>query len=98
MKVQIIQSTDVAACPKGSLLPGHYRPDGTCFCFTRGGFRITTAMKEILRTHKRRRLALAKAARFGDRILRASLTLPVETKLALADLLTEDTQDGVGDL
>lgn len=32
MRVQTITSRDVAACPKISLSPGHYRPDGSCLC------------------------------------------------------------------
>jgi hypothetical protein len=32
MKVRILKSSDVAACPKTSLLPAHYRDDGTCRC------------------------------------------------------------------
>lgn len=27
-----ISTADVAACPRGSLLPAHYRDDGSCLC------------------------------------------------------------------
>lgn len=29
---KIIRSSDIAACPKTSLLPGHYHADGVCRC------------------------------------------------------------------
>jgi hypothetical protein len=32
MKQKIIRSDDIARCPRRSLLPGHYREDGTCLC------------------------------------------------------------------
>jgi hypothetical protein len=35
MEIRIINSTDVAACPKQSLLPQHYHDDGTCKCAER---------------------------------------------------------------
>jgi hypothetical protein len=32
MKIRIVTSRDVARCPKTSLLPAHYRDDGSCRC------------------------------------------------------------------
>lgn len=32
VEVKTITSGDIARCPKLSLLPSHYRPDGTCRC------------------------------------------------------------------
>lgn len=33
--VRVVRGSDVAACPKFSLLPAHYRDDGTCRCADR---------------------------------------------------------------
>ncbi len=32
MRTRVLTSGDIAACPKLSLLPAHYRDDGTCWC------------------------------------------------------------------
>jgi hypothetical protein len=32
MDIKIIKHSDIANCPKRSLLPQHYRDDGTCLC------------------------------------------------------------------
>lgn len=32
LEVKVIRSGDIDRCPKRSMLPGHYRPDGTCRC------------------------------------------------------------------
>jgi hypothetical protein len=32
MEVRVIKHSDIARCPKQSLLPSHYRDDGTCKC------------------------------------------------------------------
>lgn len=31
-RVFTVRSSDVARCPRGSLSPSHYEPDGTCAC------------------------------------------------------------------
>jgi hypothetical protein len=47
MEIRIVKSSDVAACPKTSLLPGHYRDDGSCRCDER---EIAKAEVDRLRT------------------------------------------------
>lgn len=32
MKAGVVHYSDIAACPKVSLLPAHYREDGSCRC------------------------------------------------------------------
>jgi hypothetical protein len=32
MSIRIISTSDIARCPKHSLLPQHYRDDGSCLC------------------------------------------------------------------
>jgi hypothetical protein len=36
-EVKVIQRSDIARCPRRSLLPGHYRADGSCRCPTEEG-------------------------------------------------------------
>jgi hypothetical protein len=36
MDIKIIKHSDIANCPKRSLLPQHYRDDGTCLCDSYG--------------------------------------------------------------
>lgn len=32
MEIRIVNTADILKCPKMSLLPSHYRDDGTCKC------------------------------------------------------------------
>lgn len=40
MRVLLVRQSQVAACPIRSLLPNHYRDDGTCRCFDTLGRRV----------------------------------------------------------
>jgi len=43
MDVRILKSSDIGRCPKMSLLPAHFRDDGTCRCDEREQARTEVA-------------------------------------------------------
>lgn len=32
VNARILHKSDIDRCPKRSIMPGHYRPDGSCYC------------------------------------------------------------------
>jgi hypothetical protein len=54
MEVRIITSRDLMNCPKSSLLPSHFRDDGTCRCDER-----EEAQRDIARAEAAARQARA---------------------------------------
>jgi hypothetical protein len=51
MDIKIIKHSDIANCPKRSLLPQHYRDDGTCLCDDPYGH-PETALQETIEIHE----------------------------------------------
>jgi hypothetical protein len=54
MSAKIIKSSDVARCPKMSLLPAHYRRNGTCRCDEReaAATAVAAAHNDLKRARK----------------------------------------------
>lgn len=54
MKAFSIMLSDIGRCPKGSLSPRHYFPDGSCKCG-----QVPAMKKQLLKLQERRRVFLA---------------------------------------
>lgn len=57
MKAKVISSADLARCPKFSLLPAHYRDDGSCRCDEREA--LTLELDQLLDEQRRLRERVA---------------------------------------
>lgn len=55
MTTRVVRSSDLQACPKRSLLPQHYRDDGTCRCNEREAAKLAVekAQKEAIEGRER---------------------------------------------
>ena len=65
MKVLVLTMSDIARCPKGSLLPDHYREDRTCRCDEREDVEAEVAAAKAEVARARARLADALARKRG---------------------------------
>jgi len=55
MEIRVIKYSDVSRCPKNSLLPAHYRSDGSCYCDSREAFQadVDRLTEELARARER---------------------------------------------
>jgi hypothetical protein len=43
LNIKVVRASDITRCPVRSLLPGHYRQDGTCRCKSRVDWLLAAA-------------------------------------------------------